>query len=142
MRRVRLSLAGAAALALVASSAARADFASCAAALRSEAARQGVPGAALDAAFGGLQPDMKVLEFQKQQPEFKTPVWDYLASLVDEERVSDGKARMAQYASALATAEERYGVSRYVTAAIWGTGHCRRWRAAGTITTWTTYSRR
>ncbi len=120
MRRVRLSLAGAAALALVASSAARADFASCAAALRSEAARQGVPGAVLDAAFVGLQPDMKVLEFQKQQPEFKTPVWDYLASLVDEERVADGKARMAQYASALATAEERYGVSRYVIAAIWG----------------------
>jgi lytic murein transglycosylase len=113
-------LAGVVALALTASTAARADFASCAASLRSEAARQGVPGAILDAAFGGLQPDMKVLEFQKQQPEFKTPVWDYLASLVDEERVSDGKARMAQYSSALATAEERYGVNRYVIAAIWG----------------------
>jgi lytic murein transglycosylase len=120
MKGARLSLAGFVGLALAASTAARADFASCAAGLRSEAARQGVPGAILDSAFGGLQPDMKVLEFQKQQPEFKTPVWDYMASLVDEERVSDGKARMAQYASALATAEERYGVSRYVIAAIWG----------------------
>ena len=27
---------------------------------------------------------------------------------------------MAQYASALATAEQRFGVSRYVVAAIWG----------------------
>ena len=27
---------------------------------------------------------------------------------------------MAQYAAALATAEERFGVSRYVIAAIWG----------------------
>jgi lytic murein transglycosylase len=120
MRKVCLSLAGVVALLLAASTAARADFTSCAAGLRNEAARQGVPGAILDAAFGRLQPDMKVLEFQKQQPEFKTPVWDYLASLVDEERVSDGNARMAQYASALATAEERYGVSRYVIAAIWG----------------------
>ena len=120
MTRIHRPLAGVVALALATSSAARADFTSCAAGLRNEAARQGVPGATLDAAFGGLQPDVRVLEFQKQQPEFKTPVWDYLASLVDEERVSDGKARMAQYASALATAEERYGVSRYVIAAIWG----------------------
>ena len=120
MKNIRLSLAGAVALSLAASTAARADFATCAATLRGEAARQGVPAPILDTAFGGLQPDLKVLEFQKQQPEFKTPVWDYLASLVDEERVSDGKARMAQYAAALATAEERYGVDRYVIAAIWG----------------------
>ena len=63
---------------------------------------------------------MKVLDFQKDQPEFKTPIWDYLAGLVDDERVADGKARMAEYASALATAEQRYGVSRYVIAAVWG----------------------
>jgi lytic murein transglycosylase len=113
-------LAQAVAVFVVASSPSRADFSSCAASLRSEAAHQGVPGAILDSAFGGLQPDMKVLEFQREQPEFKTPIWDYLASLVDEERVSDGKARMAQYASALATAEQRFGVSRYVLAAFWG----------------------
>jgi lytic murein transglycosylase len=63
---------------------------------------------------------MKVLDFQKDQPEFKTPIWDYLAGLVDDERVADGKARMAEYASALATAEQRYGVNRYVIAAVWG----------------------
>ena len=32
------------------------------------------------------------------QPEFKTPIWDYLAALVDEEKVADGKAMMRQYA--------------------------------------------
>ncbi len=120
LSRNRFSWALFVALALVAASPARADFESCAASLRGEAARQGVPAAVLDQAFGGLQPDMKVLEFEQQQPEFKTPIWDYLAPLVDEERVSDGKARMAQYASALATAEQRFGVSRYVVAAIWG----------------------
>jgi lytic murein transglycosylase len=99
---------------------ARADFSSCLASLRSEAARQGVSSKALNAAFAGLQPDMKVLDFQKDQPEFKTPIWDYLAGLVDDERVADGKARMAEYASALATAEQRYGVNRYVIAAVWG----------------------
>ena len=63
---------------------------------------------------------MKVLEFQQQQPEFKTPIWDYVDGLVDEERVADGKAAMAKNARALAHAEETYGVSRYMVAAIWG----------------------
>ena len=55
---------------------------------------------------------MKVLDFQKQQPEFKTPIWDYVDALVDDERVADGKAAMAKEARALARAEETYGVSR------------------------------
>ena len=63
---------------------------------------------------------MKVLDFQKQQPEFKTPVWDYVDGLVDDDRVADGKAAMAREARALARAEEKYGVSRYMLAAIWG----------------------
>ena len=63
---------------------------------------------------------MKVLEFQKAQPEFKTPVWDYVDSLVDAERIADGKAAMAREAHALAYAERTYGVSRYMLAAIWG----------------------
>ncbi|MGD0562916.1 MAG: lytic murein transglycosylase [Roseiarcus sp.] len=98
----------------------RADFASCVASLRTDASGKGVSAATLDAAFGNLQPDMKVLEFQTNQPEFKTPIWDYMAGLVDDERVADGRSAMAQNARALALAEERFGVSRYVLAALWG----------------------
>src|SRR5271169_4731303 len=99
---------------------ARADFTSCVGSLRADAARSGISGRTLDVAFGGLEPDAKVLDFQKQQPEFKTPVWDYVDGLVDDDRVSDGKAAMARQARPLARAEERYGVSRYMLAAIWG----------------------
>ena len=102
------------------SGSARADFSSCVASLKSEASRAGVSRATLDATFSGLQPDMKVLDFQKSQPEFKTPIWDYMAGLVDDERVADGKAAMAKNARALAYAEQTYGVSRYMLAAIWG----------------------
>jgi lytic murein transglycosylase len=99
---------------------ARADFSSCVASLRADASAKGVSAATLDAAFGGLQPDMKVLEFETNQPEFKTPIWDYMAALVDDERVADGKAAMAKNAGALAKAEQRFGVDRHVLAAIWG----------------------
>src|ERR1700722_16511570 len=110
----------AATFALLLAAPARADFSSCVASIKSEAARQGVSDATLEAAFKGLQPETKGVGFETSQPEFKTPIWDYLAALVDDERVTDGKAAMAANAAALAKAEERFGVSRYVIAAIWG----------------------
>ncbi len=115
----RFALVAAFALALAAAPA-RADFSSCLATLRADASAKGVSAATLDAAFGGLQPDMKVLEFETSQPEFKTPIWDYMAGLVDDERVADGKSAMAKNASALAKAEQRFGVDRHILAAIWG----------------------
>jgi lytic murein transglycosylase len=99
---------------------ARADFTSCVGSLRADAARSGISARTLDIAFNGVEPDMKVLDFQKQQPEFKTPVWDYVDGLVDDDRVADGKAAMAREGRALARAEEKYGVSRTMLAAIWG----------------------
>src|SRR5271169_115262 len=99
---------------------ARADFTSCVGSLRAAAARSGISAKTLDIAFNGLEPDPKVLDLQKQQPEFKTPVWDYVDGLDDDQRVADGKAAMAREARALARAEEQYGVSRTMLAAIWG----------------------
>jgi lytic murein transglycosylase len=119
MNRIALSVCWTFAL-LGLATPARADFSSCIASLRADGARAGVSSRTLDVAFNGLQPDMKVLDFQKEQPEFKTPIWDYVAGLVDEERVADGRAAMAKEARALARAEETYGVSRYMLTAIWG----------------------
>ena len=105
---------------LAAIGAAHADFDSCASGLRAEAARHGVGAATLHAAFDGLSADESVLPFQTAQPEFKTPIWDYLAALVDDERVRDGKAAMSVHAAALASAQARFGVDRHVVAAVWG----------------------
>jgi lytic murein transglycosylase len=110
----------AASAAMLASPSARADFSGCVEELRAAAARDGISARTLDVAFNRLEPDTKVLDFQKQQPEFKTPVWDYVDGLVEDDRVADGKAAMAREARALARAEEKFGVSRYMLAAIWG----------------------
>jgi lytic murein transglycosylase len=119
MKRFLLSGLVVAALSAFAPSA-RADFASCVGSLRADAARSGISAKTLDIAFNGLEPDPKVLDLQKQQPEFKTPVWDYVDGLVDDDRVADGKAAMARESRALARSEEKYGVSRTMLAAIWG----------------------
>ena len=97
-----------------------ADFGGCLSDLRAAAEAKGVSGATFSAATRNLEPDMKVLELMDNQPEFKTPIWDYLTMLVDDERVSDGRAAMARWGSALNTAESRYGVDRHIVAGVWG----------------------
>jgi lytic murein transglycosylase len=107
-------------LTLGAPTAAQAGFDACLAGLRSFAIAKGVSGATFDHTMAGVTPDPKVLEAMQAQPEFKTPIWDYLASLVDDQKVADGRARMREYARALASAERRFGVDRYAIAAVWG----------------------
>ncbi|MCB9997580.1 MAG: lytic murein transglycosylase [Methylobacteriaceae bacterium] len=120
MTTIRTRLFAAGVLAIAAATPAAADFSSCVASLRAQAGHQGISGATFDAAFKNVTAEPKVIELMNNQPEFKTPIWDYLAALTDDEKVADGKAAMRQYASALASAERRYGVDRYAIAAVWG----------------------
>ena len=99
---------------------AQADFTSCLSELRSAATAQGISASTFDRTMRGVQPDPKVIEAMDAQPEFKTQIWDYLASLVDEQKVQEGREKMRQYASALASAEQRFGVDKFAVAAVWG----------------------
>ena len=108
------------AAALAATAPARADFADCLSSLRGPAAAKGVSSATFAAATDGLQANMEILPFLDSQPEFKTPIWDYLAGLVDEERVAEGKGKLSEYSRAFDKAEDRFGVDRATIAAVWG----------------------
>src|SRR5690606_5330717 len=118
-RRMRSMLLGAA-LAVTLASPAAASFTSCVAGLKQEAAQQGVSRAILDRALDISAPDEKVLRLSTVQPEFKTPIWDYLAFLVDEERIAQGRAMMRRYDNTLRAAERQFGVDRFGIAAVWG----------------------
>ncbi|WP_230530552.1 lytic murein transglycosylase [Microvirga roseola] len=96
------------------------DFRSCLSGLRSKAAAKGISGQAFDVATRGVEPDLSILDLMNNQPEFKTPIWDYLAALVDDERVQDGRTAMQQWGRALAAAEARFGVDRHMIAGVWG----------------------
>lgn len=67
-----------------------------------------------------LQGDPSVLESLDYQPEFAKEPWDYLASLVDEERVIDGINASEKYADILSRIESEYGVNRYDVLGVWG----------------------
>lgn len=99
---------------------AQAQFALCVAELRMQAEAQGVPGALFDRIMRGVEPDPKIIELSEAQPEFVTPIWDYLASLVDAEKIADGRAMLKKYATPLRAAEKQFGVDHHVVAAVWG----------------------
>jgi lytic murein transglycosylase len=56
----------------------------------------------------------------RSQPEFQTPIWDYLARLVDQRRINDGMAVIAQEAAHLQRIGLRHGVDPATVVAIFG----------------------
>jgi len=119
-RRGRLLVAAlAAAGSLAITSPARADFATCLNGLRSEALAHGITDASFAAFALNLQPN-DAPKFLGAQPEFDIPVWDYLGGLVDDQRVSEGLAQMRLHSRALSLAQQRFGVDRFIIAALWG----------------------
>jgi len=96
------------------------DFRACVAGLRGEALAAGVRPATFDRALAGVEPDPSVIEAMQFQPEFRVPIWDYLAGLVDDERVADGRARLSEWSAVLDKIESTYGVDRHTVVAVWG----------------------
>ena len=95
-------------------------LASCLAKLRGQAPASGVTTQSFDRFTRTIERDPSVLELLDYQPEFKTPVWDYLAALVDDERIADGRAMLARWHDTLASIEQRYGVDAATVVAVWG----------------------
>ena len=97
-----------------------ATFRECMAGLRGTAAGKGVDQASFDRLVAGLAPDLSVLPLLDRQPEFSTPIWDYLAALVDAQRVADGRAMLREHATTLARAQASHGVDPATIVAVWG----------------------
>lgn len=95
-------------------------FDDCLRGLRPTAAAQGVTASTFDAHAASLIPDMGVLELLDAQPEFSTPIWDYLAALVDTQRVRDGQDMLATHGPLLDRVTKHYGVDAPTIVAVWG----------------------
>ncbi|MHA3084333.1 lytic murein transglycosylase [Acinetobacter sp. ANC 5383] len=96
------------------------QFQQCLANLRSQAQASGVNAETYSQYTQHLTPDRSVLEKLNYQPEFSTPIWDYLSGLVDDERVQKGQQKIAQYREVLNRASQVYGVPVETIVAVWG----------------------
>ncbi len=87
---------------------------------RAVARRNGIPGALYDRAFRGLTPDPEVIERNNRQPEFVLPPSHYMALVITDTRIREGRRKLSEHAAELDRIERRYGVDRHVLVAIWG----------------------
>src|SRR5262245_15838399 len=100
--------------------AAAANFQGCLAELWPLAEQRGVPRDVFEANVAGLTPDLRIMDLLDAQPEFTKSLWDYLDVLVNEDRIRNGRAILAQHRATFDAVEKGYGVDRHVIAAIWG----------------------
>ena len=96
------------------------DFTRCLDSLQGEARAAGVSESSYRLLTRGVVPDMSVIEKLNYQPEFSTPIWDYLSGLVDDERVQQGQAMLRQHTDTLARVQQRFGVEPATVVAVWG----------------------
>lgn len=96
------------------------EFQTCLSQLRPTALNAKVSAATFDQYTNNLEPDMSVLDKLNYQPEFQTPIWDYMSGLVDQERVELGQQMLKQHATVLRRIEAQYGVDASMVVGVWG----------------------
>jgi membrane-bound lytic murein transglycosylase B len=87
---------------------------------RARARAKGVSDATYTRVMAGLKPDTSVYELDREQPEFKEEIWQYLNRRVSDWRIAAGKARAKEYAEVLERVEHAYGVDRSIMLGLWG----------------------
>ncbi|TDB01486.1 lytic murein transglycosylase [Halomonas marinisediminis] len=87
---------------------------------RREARAEGISETTLERALASLRYRPRVIELDRSQPEFVRPIWQYLDTAVSAQRVTTGRARLAEHRDTARRMEQRYGVPAEVIVAIWG----------------------
>jgi membrane-bound lytic murein transglycosylase B len=96
------------------------NFADFLAQLRPEAIANGVSAASYDAIVAGMTPDPRVPKLVETQPEFTTPVWDYIETRVNAARIERGRAALSRNSALFSAIGSQFGVDPYLLGAIWG----------------------
>jgi len=89
-------------------------------ALRQEALASGVSRATVDAALTDLKPIEKVVALDRNQPEFKLTLTEYLARVVPTSRIERGRRLLKDNRFMLEEIQGRYGVPPRFLVALWG----------------------
>ena len=96
-----------------------AQFQQCLTGLKNSSTFKGVTDSTFER-YRPSEPDPSVIVSLNYQPEFQKEAWDYLASLVDEERVQDGIAAKNRLQPTLDRIQQRYGVKATDVLGVWG----------------------
>jgi membrane-bound lytic murein transglycosylase B len=87
---------------------------------RQNAIAAGIAPETFDRAFIDVTPDPSVIARDQAQPEFVTPIWDYLDNELSDQRIQRGRESLAANISILAAVSSRYAPPPRILTAIWG----------------------
>ena len=88
--------------------------------LRAEARGAGISDATLDAALSGVQPLPRVIELDRNQPEFSLTFAEYLERFVSPWRRKTAARMLVEHADILDRVAKKYGVQKRYIVTFWG----------------------
>ncbi len=86
----------------------------------SQAVAAGIDRGLYRSIMAGMTPDPRTPDLIAGQPEFTTPIWEYLDQRVSAARVAQGREAFARNRRVFEAVGKRFGVDPYLLAAIWG----------------------
>jgi membrane-bound lytic murein transglycosylase B len=89
-------------------------------ALRTEALTNGISAALFDEAFQNVSPIARVIELDRNQPEFTLTLSTYLQKVVSGTRAKKARIRLEEHKDILAEVSAKYGVQPRFIVALWG----------------------
>ena len=89
-------------------------------ALRTEALANGISAALFDEAFQNVSPIARVIELDRNQPEFTLTLSTYLQKVVSGTRTKKARIRLEEHKDILAEVSAKYGVQPRFVVALWG----------------------
>lgn len=88
--------------------------------LRKEAESKGISSGILDQALTGIAPIPRVIELDRNQPEFTWTFQQYIDRVVPQSRIETGRRKLAENLPLLRAVAEKYGVQPRFIVALWG----------------------
>jgi len=96
------------------------SFADWVAEFRIEALADGISGETFDAAFKGVKPIERVVKLDRKQPEKVLTLDEYLAKVINDWRIKQGKKKWDENRKLLNDVYQKYGVQPRFLVAFWG----------------------
>ncbi len=97
-----------------------AEFSACLTRFTAQAKKAGISEPIINESLGKASLSKRVLELDRQQPEFTTTFADYFNRRVTDHRVAQGRALWQQHRALLDSVEQKYGVPAPYLLAFWG----------------------
>lgn len=85
-----------------------------------EALARGISESVVAEALDGIQPIPRVVELDRNQPEFTLSFKEYVAAVAPDHRIATGRKKLAQNRTLLNAVSRTYGVPPQMIVALWG----------------------